>query len=232
MAELVEVYRKRLLPGFDDRIVEEQTIEILTAEITRMFFEAWTKLKKISAVVQMENQEDQLKKNIQANLACKLQELSIEFRKTQKSYTQQLRGLEDSSLFGPTSSSSSSSSVNPFDPGMSQKQLNQLVRIEHQSVENEREMRNILSSVNALAEIFKDLSTLVIDQGTILDRIDYNIEQTDFEVERAKEQLVEAEKSQKSGMSKKIILLLGVLVVLSLIVLIVRALVKAFIFSL
>ena len=33
-------------------------------------------------------------------------------------------------------------------------------------------------SIAELAELFKDLSVLVIDQGTLLDSIEYNVEQT------------------------------------------------------
>ena len=43
--------------------------------------------------------------------------------------------------------------------------------------ERDREVRAILQSINDLGQIMKDLSTLVIDQGTILDRIDANMDQ-------------------------------------------------------
>lgn len=40
--------------------------------------------------------------------------------------------------------------------------------------------------------MFKDLSSLVIDQGTLLDRVDYNVEQMGVDVKGAVEELKEA----------------------------------------
>ena len=56
----------------------------------------------------------------------------------------------------------------------------QMLRVEGMEAfaeERDREVRAILQSINDLGQIMKDLSTLVIDQGTILDRIDANMDQ-------------------------------------------------------
>ncbi|KAF5754804.1 putative target SNARE coiled-coil domain-containing protein [Helianthus annuus] len=43
------------------------------------------------------------------------------------------------------------------------------------TMEREKEIQQVVELVNELAQIMKDLSVLVIDQGTIVDRIDHNI---------------------------------------------------------
>ena len=66
-----------------------------------------------------------------------------------------------------------------------------------EAIARDQEVVKIIESVNELATIMKDLSVLVIDQGTILDRIDYNVEQVATHVEEAVKQITQAEKTQK-----------------------------------
>jgi t-SNARE complex subunit (syntaxin) len=49
----------------------------------------------------------------------------------------------------------------------------------------DRELTEIAKSIATLAELFKDLSSLVIDQGTLLDSVEYNIEQTAVHMKEA-----------------------------------------------
>lgn len=51
------------------------------------------------------------------------------------------------------------------------------------------ELSEIAKSIASLAELFKDLSVLVIDQGTLLDSVEYNIEQTSVQVSEAVKEL-------------------------------------------
>jgi syntaxin 16 len=53
----------------------------------------------------------------------------------------------------------------------------------------DRELTEIAKSIADLAELFKDLSVLVIDQGTLLDSVEYNIEQTTVQVAEAVKEL-------------------------------------------
>ena len=53
----------------------------------------------------------------------------------------------------------------------------------------DRELTEIAKSIAQLAELFKDLSALVIDQGTLLDSVEYNIEQTAVQMEDAVKEL-------------------------------------------
>jgi syntaxin 16 len=83
--------------------------------------------------------------------------------------------------------------------------------------QRDQEITHIAKSIEELAQIFKELAVLVIDQGTILDRIDYNMETA---VEHAKEgvkQLEKAEEHQKNSVANKcifvLILLIGIMVI-------------------
>ncbi|KAK1218503.1 t-SNARE affecting a late Golgi compartment protein 2 [Marasmius sp. AFHP31] len=53
----------------------------------------------------------------------------------------------------------------------------------------DREISEIAKSISSLAELFKDLSALVIDQGTLLDSVEYNIEQTAVQMDEAVKEL-------------------------------------------
>lgn len=64
----------------------------------------------------------------------------------------------------------------------------------------DEEITNLVKSINDLAGIFKDLSVLVVEQGTILDRIDHNI---DSAKEDMKEAVVHLDKTLQRETSRR-----------------------------
>lgn len=57
-------------------------------------------------------------------------------------------------------------------------------------LQREKEINDIAKGIIELADIFKELQNMVIDQGTMLDRIDYNIEKMAENVKGADKELV------------------------------------------
>jgi len=56
-------------------------------------------------------------------------------------------------------------------------------------MQREREITDIAKGIIELADIFKELQTMVIDQGTMLDRIDYNVEMLNVNVKEADKEM-------------------------------------------
>jgi syntaxin 16 len=86
--------------------------------------------------------------------------------------------------------------------------------------QREREIEDIAQGIIELADLFRDLQTMVIDQGTMLDRIDYNVERMATDVKAADKELKVAEGYQKKTTKRKIIFLL-LLIIAGMIILLV-----------
>lgn len=78
--------------------------------------------------------------------------------------------------------------------------------------QREREIEDIAQGIIELANIFQELQTMVIDQGSMLDRIDYNVERVNRDVKEADKELKVATNYQKRSMKRKIMLLLAILI--------------------
>merc|ERR1712007_148833 len=101
-------------------------------------------------------------------------------------------------------------------------QMHELEGMEVNASQRSAEIDQTASSISDLHTIFKELAVLVIDQGSILDRIDYNIEQVVVQSKEANVQLQKAEKSQKSNRAMKCIFLLVALNLILIFVLIIK----------
>lgn len=78
--------------------------------------------------------------------------------------------------------------------------------------QREREIEDIAQGIIELANIFQELQTMVIDQGSMLDRIDYNVENVTRDVKEADKELKVASGYQKRSIKRKIMLLLAILI--------------------
>ena len=98
--------------------------------------------------------------------------------------------------------------INEFE---SEKQVdNYLLKTENENHLKRRdtELGNLLYSMNNLASTFSDLKNLVMEQGTILDRIDYNIDTAAIYTEKGKKHLMKASEMQKKSCIRNAMLFL------------------------
>lgn len=201
MNELVKAHAKALRPTFGDNKAEQQMIEWLTHEITSLLKKCEKSLQQLSTG-KGPNEDATLRKNVQRSLATNLQSLSMEFRKQQKGYLERLQRQQDVPVgadLGMDLNEQRLIDVDEDDDPFGRQHLSRVKKAEKMTREREKEISQIVESVNDLAQIMKDLSVLVIDQGTIVDRIDYNLENVAASVEQGVNQLERAEKTQKKG---------------------------------
>ncbi|KAK7846758.1 syntaxin-43 [Quercus suber] len=134
-------------------------------------------------------EDSNVRKNVQRSLATDLQNLSVDLRRKQSTYLkrlqQQKEGPDGVDLEMNLNGNKSRLEDDEFrDVGFNEQQT---VKIKKVQQEREREINQVVQSVNELAQIMKDLSVLVIDQGTIVDRIDYNIQNVAVSVDEGRE---------------------------------------------
>jgi len=220
LGDLKELHKANLLPGFHDTEEGEHRIEILTAEITKMFRTLYAQIKKIGTEYGIASAtEKHLKKNAQSELARELQDLSFEFRTSQKNYLTALRNRERK--LGAYSILDED--IEPdIDKGFTDAQMRTIENRQDEISTREKDILKIAASIQELASIFNDLAILVIDQGTILDRIDFNLEQTDVAVTEGVVELQKADKHSKGYRTKLCILMLIICIILMVIIVFIK----------
>ncbi|MBW0498216.1 hypothetical protein O181_037931 [Austropuccinia psidii MF-1] len=179
------------------------------------------------------NRDVTLAKNAQIALATKVQNMTSLFQKRQRVYLQQLKGFRDGSPGDKTaifaieddSHGDVQGSTGYLDGPQSQQQQQHKEALDHQFEQDllehrDKEIAGIAQSLSELADMFKDLQNLVLDQGTLLDRIDYNVEQMSVDVQGAVQELKVATEYQKRSGKCRIIFLLLLLIFGAILVLI------------
>lgn len=232
LSSLEKLHAKRALPGFADRSAEEREIEAATANITNDLQRCHTLIQRISTdhghsfpPSNRNHHELLAAQNVQRGLAARVQALSSTFRKKQRIYMERLQGHaiknQDLLIASGTIASKGSEGLSAVDDDVqaAQAQIMETDQTDHLRL-RDRELTHIANSIASLGDLFKDLSILVIDQGTLLDSIEYNIEQTSVQVSEAVKELDIATRYQKNTGRRKIIFLL-LLIIFGLIIILI-----------
>lgn len=226
LSTLTEFHEARLRVSFDDdeHQKQDQDIDILTRELSRLMKKCETNIKRIALQdnakgVDLPAAERTVRLNVMRNLATELKALSKNFKGAQTKFMGALKG--QNTVPGMDDGERKD---HDLDDGSGYNDDHQ-ASLEELRVRNslrDQEINDLLKSVNELTELFSELDKLVIEQGTILDRIDYNIEQTLVKVQAGKKELVTADDYSKRSTTMKCILVLGLVMVIEIIIIIAK----------
>eukprot|EP00980_Cylindrotheca_fusiformis_P006618 scaffold1390_cov138-Cylindrotheca_fusiformis.AAC.21 len=182
----------------------EGRIEVLTRDITDQFRQAERVLQKVGAATRRAGGEEAaIGANVQRSLAKQLQELSVSFRGSQRKYLAEVQVQKNGDLgdskFGIDLTSDGGGDF------FTTQQVQVVDDLQEAIQSRDQEISKIAQSIEELGTIFKELAVLVIDQGTILDRIDYNMEAVVEHTKTGITQLERAEKHQRNARPMKCI---------------------------
>lgn len=230
--KLAKAQAQQLRPSGESFFIQtddaENDIEKLNSNISRLFAKCNEQVKLLADPKVGTDADLKVRKNVQMALAGKLQDLSTTFRKKHKQYLQQLNdlrrktdNLDDSFQFDAATHDEED------DHGWSQEQLQEIDLMGSLIDERDKEIKKIVSAISELSTIFRELSVLVVDSGTILDRIDYNMELVVDNFEAAEVELEKAEKYKKRSPATVCIVVMCVLNIVMVIIMIIKQLAKS-----
>lgn len=236
---LNSMYKKLIIVGKQERKEVEKRIENVNYDILKRFESCYILVKKFAYIG--ENWEKlgldfgpsdlQILHNYQKTYASSIQELSLLFRNIQNNYIKFLKDDDDDVMLSSTpllgnnanlssnvnllleeEESNKVSSSNNLDNYS--KQVLQQVQAQPSQIlqQREREISKIAMGILEILTIFKEMESMIVDQGTLLDRIDYNLQNTVVDLKKADKELVKAQLYQKRTTKCKLIFLLTLIV--------------------
>lgn len=178
--ELTKLQEQRLKIHFNpdtEKMLDRQISEVST-RISSIFSICLEKLRVMNQAANTASSQTEAKiwKNIHRGWSNHLHEQSVAFRKIQRNFLEQMKQISQGQSFNATLGAGALNDVEA-DTGFSNSQMAELEFAEGDVNQRLQEITNIAESVNKLAPIIRELLTLVVDQGTMLDRIDGNMEE-------------------------------------------------------
>jgi syntaxin 16 len=220
LVHLQKLQQRRLLRVFDD-VGSEGDIEVESCAnaITQILYKGERGIKEIERFSTQQDADIIL--NLQRSLATSLTKLSGDFKAAQKHYMNEIKKRKAGG--GALESPRGNGTCEILDAGFTEDQLLELEGVESQVEHRTQEINKIAKSITDLNLVFKELANLVVEQGTILDRIDYNMENVVKDVKEANQELQKAEETQKNSRIQKCILALVAFIILNLLIMTARA---------
>ncbi|KAI5951805.1 tlg2 [Candida jiufengensis] len=230
--ELNSLYKQLIIINKQDKKKLETKIEELNYKILINFEKCYVCIKKFENIAKNHqrynlnytNYDLEILNNLKLKNITKIQNSLIEFRNLQNNYINFLRSEDDEiDLIINSKNLKNSSNLDEFSKQIienttnsnheqQQQQLQQQQQQDPYLNQREKEINKLAMGILEISTIFKEMSSIINQQGTLLDRIDYNLQSTTQDLNQANKELIKAKTYQKRTTKCKIIFFLALCV--------------------
>eukprot|EP00744_Colponema_vietnamica_P010170 GILI01014402.1.p1 GENE.GILI01014402.1~~GILI01014402.1.p1 ORF type:complete len:298 (-),score=60.94 GILI01014402.1:90-983(-) len=211
ITQLMEIQREYLAPKFSvaansDGLQDEERalrIEVMGNEIQKLLKELDRMVKTGVRPVDPENTDECMTAtNVQRHLSTRFTKIVSAYKDGQTLYADKLKKRKQKvkQFKGSTETHQELEKelrVTTYQQmGYSQAHIQELLMEEDHQQTISNEMEEILNHIQELNSMFSDLRDLVVEQGTMLDRIDHNVTQARDQIVKGNTQLKEARHHQ------------------------------------
>ena len=194
---------RRLMPKFDEEENKllNKNIRNTVTEISNQIHICEKSISDLSFQKTNNEIQKQLRDNIKLYLKTQFSEFTRSFKYNQEIYIKKFKELGGEDY------------EKNIEIG-NDKNENYLLKTEQMEHLQRRDsnLNQLLKSMNNLASTFRDLKNLVVEQGTILDRIDYNIDEAALYTKKGKQHLINAENLQKNSCFRKVMIVIIIVI--------------------
>lgn len=174
-------------------IENESAIDNLTNQIIRML----TNINKHLKIGY--SNKDKVLNNLQEGYSARVRDLTKRFNQMQSKYLSRIEKIKSQTMGSINADSiGNDNSIDTIEVGFTQSQIAQ-VDNHNEEIERMNAMINeITEQLKLIKNLFLDLSNIIKDQGSIIDRIDKNITEALTEVQHGNKELDKGEAHQES----------------------------------
>ena len=200
--KLKEEQQKRIVPNFNETESKliNQNIHMISNKMTQKLQKCKQLTKELKNLLVNTDINENVKFNMYHNLLNRLAETSRALQineEMQIQKYQEFNTVEDSFFHSCNNYDSIETTQTQNFNSNNPKKLDV-------AKERNKELDLMVKTVNDLKEIFQEVSDMIISQGTILDRIDYNLYQSRYNVRRGNREMEETHERLKSGCLRRI----------------------------
>jgi syntaxin 16 len=198
-------FQHRFLSDEDEEMAQRKLVDKQSADVARLLKELDRMVSTGVKLSDTDTDEHRAALSVQKHLVTNLNVLLTSFKDGQTLYAEQIRRRDEKSKkFQRLGTAEVHERLEReervagyMEMGYSQVEIQELLTLDAQTQAQNKEVEEILESVKELNAMFNELHALVIEQGTVLDRIDYNLTKATKSLSTGQKQLEKAREHQK-----------------------------------